>query len=101
MLAKDKLTKVAGEFVENKGNVSRKALLESCDGSAQLRPVWDELSRKYDAVIVPSTVDDAPRGLRYTGDAVSTPGILFMSPAGLNYSPGILLHVDTPPRSGA
>lgn len=63
---------MAVEYAENKGNISRKALLESCDGSARLRPVWDELSSKYDAVIVPSTVDDAPQGLTYTGDAVST-----------------------------
>lgn len=72
MLAKDKLTEVAVNFVENKENVSRKALLESCDGSARLRPAWDELSSQYDAVIVPSSVDEAPRGLKYTGDAVST-----------------------------
>ncbi|RJE21239.1 hypothetical protein PHISCL_06421 [Aspergillus sclerotialis] len=68
LVSKDQLTKVGVDAVENKTNTTRKTLLESYDGCARLRPVWDEISRKYDAVITPSTVDDAPRGLEYTGD---------------------------------
>lgn len=75
LLAKDKLTQVGVDNVENKRNVSRKSLLESIDGSAALRPVWDELASKYDAVITPSAVDEAPRGLSRTGDPVS---VLFL-----------------------
>lgn len=71
-MSKDQLTKVAVGAVENKTNTTRKELLESYDGCARLRPAWDELANKYDAVITPSTVDDAPRGLGYTGDHVST-----------------------------
>ena len=58
--------------------MSREALLESYDGSVRLRPIWDEIASKYSAVAVPSAVDDAPVGLKYTGDSVSTPfGALF------------------------
>lgn len=72
LVSKDQLTKVGVNAVEDKTNTTRKALLESYDGCSRLRPVWDELASKYDAVITPSTVDDAPRGLEYTGDHVST-----------------------------
>lgn len=70
LLAKDKLARIAVDNVENKDNVTRKALLESYDGIARLRPMWDKLASQYDAVITPSTVDDAPRGLEHTGDHV-------------------------------
>lgn len=59
--------------VENTTKVSRKAQLESYDGCARLRPVWDEIASKYDAVITPSVVDEAPMGIQSTGDAVSFP----------------------------
>lgn len=70
ILAKDKLAQIAVDNVENKGNVTRKAQLEAYDGLARLRPMWDKLASQYDAVIAPSTVDDAPRGLEHTGDHV-------------------------------
>jgi hypothetical protein len=62
--------------VENHKGVSRKALLESFDGCARLRPIWDAFSRQYDAVIVPSAQDEAPEGTEYTGDAVRTSFLL-------------------------
>lgn len=58
-------------MVENRDSVSRKDLLDACGGVARLRPVWDEIASRYDAVVVPSAVDEAPVGLGYTGDAVS------------------------------
>lgn len=57
--------------VENHKKLSRKAQLESYDGCAKLRPVWDEIASKYDAVFTPSVVDEAPVGIASTGDAVS------------------------------
>jgi len=56
--------------VENK-TLTRKAQLEAYDGCARLRPVLDEITSKYNAVITPSVVDEAPVGIANTGDAVS------------------------------
>jgi hypothetical protein len=56
--------------VENK-TLTRKQQLEAYDGCARLRPVWDELASKYDAIFTPSVVDEAPVGITNTGDAVS------------------------------
>ncbi|KAE8371331.1 amidase signature domain-containing protein [Aspergillus bertholletiae] len=69
LLSKDKLAPRVVGYVENKPSVSRRSLLDSYDGCAQLRPLWDNIVRQYDAVIVPSTVDEAPLGLAYTGDS--------------------------------
>lgn len=57
--------------VENGTKLSRKAQLESYDGCARLRPLWDEIASQYDAVMTPSVVDEAPIGIQSTGDAVS------------------------------
>ncbi len=59
--------------MENTTRLSRKAQLESYDGCARLRPVWDEIASKYDGIITPSAVDEAPLGVENTGDAVSPP----------------------------
>jgi hypothetical protein len=58
------------QHVENHSKLTRKAQLESYDGCARLRPVWDEIASRYDAVFTPSVVDEAPVGLAHTGDAV-------------------------------
>lgn len=71
LLAKDKMHPMLHGHVENSTNLSRKAQLEAYDGCARLRPVWDEIARKYDAVFTPSVVDEAPVGIERTGDAVS------------------------------
>jgi hypothetical protein len=60
---------IAGH-VENRMNITRKAQLEAYDNVARLRPVMDEIASKYDAVITPSAVDEAPVGLKHTGDSV-------------------------------
>ncbi|KND93226.1 Glutamyl-tRNA(Gln) amidotransferase subunit A [Tolypocladium ophioglossoides CBS 100239] len=57
-------------FVQNKNKPTRKEMLEVYDGVAQLRPQWDQIASKYDAIITPSTVDQAPKGLEDTGSAV-------------------------------
>jgi hypothetical protein len=63
--------------VENATKLSRKAQLEAYDGCARLRPVWDEIASKYDAVFTPGVVDEAPVGIESTGDAVSRPSFYF------------------------
>lgn len=57
--------------VENGSKLTRKGQLESYDGCARLRPVWDEIASKYEAVLTPTVPDEAPVGLASTGDAVS------------------------------
>ncbi|TVY85471.1 Glutamyl-tRNA(Gln) amidotransferase subunit A [Lachnellula suecica] len=69
LLAKDKLHPMIQGHVENSSALSRKAQLESYDGCARLRPVWDDIASKYDAVFTPSVVDEAPVGVGNTGDA--------------------------------
>ena len=69
-LSKDKLDKLLQGHVENVTKLSRKEQLESYDGVAALRPVWDSIAQKYDAIITPSAVDEAPIGT-WTGDPVS------------------------------
>jgi hypothetical protein len=84
--------------VENTTKLSRKAQLESYDGCARLRPVFDELASKYDAVITPSVVDEAPVGIANTGDAVSF-APFFLKGSVLTIRAELLFHVDNPPGS--
>lgn len=69
-MAKDKLSTFLHGHVENVSKLSRKEQLASYDGYARLRPVWDEIASRYDVVLTPSVVDEAPLGLESTGDAV-------------------------------
>jgi Asp-tRNA(Asn)/Glu-tRNA(Gln) amidotransferase A subunit family amidase len=52
--------------------VSHAEQLASYDGCARLRPEWDRIARDYDAVVVPSAVDEGPKGIENTGDPVSS-----------------------------
>ena len=72
LLGKDKLDDDILGYVENRRNVSRKAQMEAYDNCARLRPVWDELASKYALILTPSVVDEAPLGLEYSGDMVSS-----------------------------
>lgn len=58
------------EHVEEKHGYTRKDFLEAFDGIAAWRPKWDAIADKYDAVVVPSVPDEAPKGLESTGSAV-------------------------------
>ncbi|KAE9381858.1 amidase family protein [Stipitochalara longipes BDJ] len=69
LLAKDKMHPMLHGHVENHTKLTRKAQLEAYDGCARLRPVWDEIASKYDAVFTPGVVDEAPVGIESTGDA--------------------------------
>lgn len=70
-MAKEKMHTMLHGHVENKTKLTRKGQLEAYDGVARLRPEWDAIASKYDAVITPSVVDEAPMGIDNTGDAVS------------------------------
>lgn len=69
LLARDKLDELLVGHVENATKLSRKAQLESYDGCARLRPVFDSIASKYDAIITPTAPDVAPVGMQ-TGDGV-------------------------------
>lgn len=60
LIGKDKMNKNIVGHVENTTKSSRKAQLESY-----------EIASKYDAVITPTVVDEAPMSIASTGDAVS------------------------------
>lgn len=58
------------EHVEEAHGYTRKQYLDACDGIAALRPKWDAIANRYDAVVAPSVPDIAPEGLERTGSAV-------------------------------
>lgn len=77
---KEKMNDTIIGHVENKTQVSRKAQLDAYDNCASLRPVWDEIAGKYDVVITPSVIDEAPLGLEKTGDMVSCSHLFYTAP---------------------
>ncbi|KAJ5740998.1 hypothetical protein N7493_000870 [Penicillium malachiteum] len=66
LLAKEKMDPSLVALVEQIPD--RKRQLAAYDGIARLRPLWDTISEKYHAIVVPSAVDEAPKGLGNTGD---------------------------------
>lgn len=56
--------------VENRHKISRAEQLRALDNIAAARPLVDRMLGKYDAVLVPSVPDEAPKGLESTGSAV-------------------------------
>ena len=68
-IAKDKLSQALVDEVEEKYGHSRKTYLKAFDSIGALRPKWDAIAEQYDAVIVPSVPDEAPKGLENTGSA--------------------------------
>lgn len=67
---KANLSKYIQEIVENGSKTSRKDLLDAYDNVARLRPIWDDIASKYDAVLAPSVPDEAPIGISRTGSPV-------------------------------
>ncbi|KAF4448989.1 hypothetical protein F53441_7639 [Fusarium austroafricanum] len=55
--------------VENRLKISRAAQLKAFDDIAAARPVVDAMLAEYDAVLVPSVPDEAPKGIESTGSA--------------------------------
>jgi Asp-tRNA(Asn)/Glu-tRNA(Gln) amidotransferase A subunit family amidase len=71
--AKDLLHDDIQGHVENRTGLSRRKQLEAYDNCARLRPGWDQIAARYDVVVTPSVVDEAPLGLENTGDMVRRP----------------------------
>lgn len=84
--------------VENTKNVSHKQQLEAYDNCARLRPIWDDLASKYDVILTPSVVDEAPVGSN-TGDMVSPSCEVYLWYFA-DFQVVFLLAVDGNPRSG-
>ena len=51
------------DYVENGKGFSRSFQLEAYDNCARLRPVFDDIAKKYSAIITPSVPDEAPIGM--------------------------------------
>ncbi|KAI3554881.1 amidase [Colletotrichum abscissum] len=67
--AKDQLHEFLISHVDNTNKISRAEQLEAFDSIAIARPKVDKMLAKYDAVLVPSVVDEAPEGTSSTGSA--------------------------------
>lgn len=57
-------------WVENRENISHRDELEAYDGLSALRPKFDALASRFDAILTPSVVDEAPEGLNNTGSPI-------------------------------
>ena len=57
-------------WVENKQKITHKDQLEAYDGLSALRPKFDAIASRYDAVLAPSVLDEAPEGLDNTGSPI-------------------------------
>ncbi|KAJ7918715.1 amidase signature domain-containing protein [Mycena leptocephala] len=68
--AKDQLDPLLVKFVENSSRTSHREHLAALDNLAQLRPKMDIIASRYDAILTPSVVDEAPEGLASTGNSV-------------------------------
>ncbi|KAJ7355533.1 glutamyl-tRNA amidotransferase subunit A [Mycena albidolilacea] len=67
--AKDQLDPTLVSFVENASKISHRDHLTALDNLAQLRPKMDLIASRFDAIVAPSVVDEAPEGLASTGNA--------------------------------
>lgn len=67
---KSRLDSFLAGLVEEKHGYSRKQYTMAFDAISALRPKWDALAEQYDAVVVPSVPDEAPKGLKNTGSAI-------------------------------
>ncbi|KAK4574776.1 hypothetical protein LTR86_001618 [Recurvomyces mirabilis] len=68
LLDRDRLHDSIASYVDNTKKLTHKELLDAYDNVARLRPVFDEIASKYDLILTPSVVDEAPPGLENTGD---------------------------------
>ena len=50
--------------------IDDKHLCAALDAAAALRPAFDEIARRFDAVLTPSAPGEAPVGLASTGDSI-------------------------------
>lgn len=94
---KGKLARFIKDSVENSEKISRREHTRAFDNLAAARPRVDEILSKFDAVIVPSVVDEAPVGIENTGIAAFN-GLWTVSDQ-FRFCPAYLLlpcsHADT------
>ncbi|TDZ28580.1 Glutamyl-tRNA(Gln) amidotransferase subunit A [Colletotrichum spinosum] len=67
--SKDKLHEFLVGHVDNVNKIGKREYLDAFDNIAVARPKVDEWLARYDAVLVPSAVDEAPEGTGSTGSA--------------------------------
>lgn len=68
----DALDPWIAKHVTNPTDTTRRAQLDACDNIARLRPIIDNITSNYTALIAPSATDEAPvleEPLRFTGDS--------------------------------
>ncbi|KAJ7746925.1 amidase signature domain-containing protein [Mycena maculata] len=65
--SKHTLDPILVDFVEKPAGKTHRAHLAALDNLARLRPEMDEIAGRYDAILTPSVVDEAPEGLSSTG----------------------------------
>ncbi|KAI8254083.1 hypothetical protein K4K53_009463 [Colletotrichum sp. SAR 10_77] len=68
-IGKEELHEFLVGHVDNVNKISRAAQLDAFDNIGAARPKVDKMLGAYDAVLVPSAVDEAPEGLGSTGSA--------------------------------
>ena len=66
---KTKLNPKIRGLVENASNITLKETVEATDRYATMRSTFDKFAAEYSAIITPSAVDVAPRGLGDMGDS--------------------------------
>jgi Asp-tRNA(Asn)/Glu-tRNA(Gln) amidotransferase A subunit family amidase len=62
--------KISPGIRESMKRVENETLRSALDHAAALRPAFDELARKFDAIVTPSAAGEAPQGLGSTGDSI-------------------------------
>jgi hypothetical protein len=56
------------DLVENRSRFTIRDVAQAKDKYAALRPIFDNFALSYDAIIAPSAIDVAPKGLDDMGD---------------------------------
>jgi Asp-tRNA(Asn)/Glu-tRNA(Gln) amidotransferase A subunit family amidase len=69
---KEHLSDFIHEQAENRLGWTKKQLVDAYDGLAELRRTFDAIAGQYDAVLVPSVLDEAPVGVHHTGSLECT-----------------------------
>lgn len=68
LVGSDKLHPRIQEMVTTGGGSSSAALAAAHDLAGWARAEFDSIARRYDAILMPSTIAEAPKGLESTGD---------------------------------
>ncbi|KAF5671552.1 amidase [Fusarium circinatum] len=58
------------DIVENKSSITQKELRDAYDEYSKMRTIINDLAQKYDVILAPNAVDDAPAGLDDMGSPI-------------------------------